>query len=124
MIRVLSLVCAVAVTAGFSSVATAADPFRSTGSSQVSGDSLSAMGLSGARVITHTESSQIRGQGAIAFGRSSSSFTSPFGFGSSFSNNGYFANNPNFSGGLSFATSGPFFAPTTFGAGFSLSGGF
>ncbi|MDG2222501.1 MAG: hypothetical protein P8L85_14075 [Rubripirellula sp.] len=122
MIRLTFALCLAFAFCFVGSNADAAEP----ADSGVSQSTLSAMGLGGMQTIDRAESSEIRGQGSVTWGRSYSRTTIRI-FGSTFrsgSTNGYRNSFPNFSAGGSFSYSNSSFSPFIYGGGFSIAGGF
>jgi hypothetical protein len=122
MIRLTFALC---LAFAFCFVGSNADAAEPSGSG-VSQSALSAMGLGGMQAIDRAESSEIRGQGSITWGRSSSRTTirTPRRTFTSRSSNGYFNSYPSFSGGASFAFTNSAVTPFIYGGGFSIGGGF
>lgn len=89
MTRFLATLCMVGMLSMVATQADAGDPFRTTSDSGISNSSLSAMGLGGMRTMTRGESSQIRGQGAIVWGRSFAAASRPNNNTYGVSRNGY-----------------------------------
>jgi hypothetical protein len=75
MFQALRILSAVAVLSFLCVEAQASDPFRATSSNSISTSSLDAMGLSGMQALSHSDAAQIRGQGAVVWGRSYASTT-------------------------------------------------
>lgn len=132
MFRALQVFSFVAAVCFVSSQVDAADPFRATSShSTVSTSSLTAMGLGGMQTMSQNDATQVRGQGARAWGTSFAGSQASFNFGpwsnsqSAHSTNGYNVSKGSFAGGASgsFADLGVN-SPTVFAGGFSLGGGF
>lgn len=98
----------------------AAEPLRG-GPGAVDTASLEAMGLGGIRVMTRDDSEQLRGQGAIVFGRSYAFQKGLFGSASSV--NGYKASGKSIAFGTNFSTAKTLFGKSSAG-GFSVAGGF
>lgn len=122
MIRLTFALC---LAVAFCFVGSNADAAEPSGSS-VSQSALSAMGLGGLQAIDRAESSEIRGQGSITWGRSSSRTTVRYRGKTitSRSSNGYYNSFPSFSAGASFAFTNSAVTPFIYGGGFSLGGGF
>ncbi len=114
-------VLAVALALTITTQADAADPFRTTSDSGISSNALSAMGLSGMRSMDRNESSQIRGQGGVVWGRSYAYATSRNGY--SESANGYRFRGRSFAAGANFSRARSGFNVSAAG-GFSIAGGF
>ena len=120
MIRRLGMMGLVAALAMVCVTSDAAEPVRGeTGA--VDAASLDAMGLGGMRVMARGDSEQLRGQGAIVFGRSYAFQKGLFGSASSV--NGYKASGRSIAFGTNFSTAKTFFGRSSAG-GFSVAGGF
>lgn len=122
MYRMMSVLAVAAVMSLMTTQADAADPFRATSDSGISSNALSAMGLSGMRTMTRSESSTVRGQGGVVWGRST--VTVRFFGNVATSENGYRFRGRN--GAAGFNISGAALVPPgSFGVagGFSIAGG-
>lgn len=120
MIRHLGTMGLAAALAMICVTSDAAEPAHSEKSS-VDSASLEAMGLGGIQVMARGESEQLRGQGAIVFGRSYAFQRGILGYSSS--TNGYRAFGRRISFGANYSTASTLLGTSSAG-GFSVAGGF